>query len=164
MNLTVDAASLERLMEALEEALAETGQFLTRVGNEPAQDSTAALEIASFPKRGLVLTAYSQADMLLEVGSELVTCFIRTCAEPALPIASWSSVRGVIEPCALATWLLDPSIDVRTRVKRSFALRFEGLDQQIKMMRTANRVENVDAISGKSTKLSRKLLGSAMRL
>ncbi|HXO20908.1 MAG TPA: hypothetical protein VOA87_13410 [Thermoanaerobaculia bacterium] len=147
MNLAVDAASLKRLMEALEEALAETDQFLARVGNEPAQDSTAALELASFPKRGLVLTAYSQADMLLEVGSELVTCFIRTCAEPALPIASWSSVRGVIEPCALATWLLDPSINVRTRVKRSFALRFEGLDQQVKMMRAAHRVENIEAIS-----------------
>lgn len=134
-------------MEALEEALTETGQFLTCAVNEPAQDSAAALELVSFPKRGLVLTSYSQADMLLEVGSELVTCFIRTSAEPALPIASWSSVRGVIESCALATWLLDPNIDVRTRVQRSFALRFDGLDQQIKMMHIANRLENVEAIS-----------------
>jgi hypothetical protein len=146
MTSAVDAASLERLMEALEEALHETGRFLTSTGNEPTRGSIAAQELVNFPRREFVLTAYCQGDMLLEGASELVTCFIRTCAEPALPIASWSTVRAAIESCALASWLLSPGIDVRTRVKRSFAFRFEGLDQQARMARAMNRPGNLEAI------------------
>lgn len=145
MNSAVDAASLERLMEALEEALNETGRFLTSTGNEPTRGSIAAQELEDFSFRELVLTAYSQGDMLLEGASELVICFIRTCAEPTLPIASWSTVRAAIESCALASWLLDPGIDVKTRVRRSFALRFEGLDQQVKVARAMNHPGNIAA-------------------
>ena len=73
-------------------------------------------------------------------------------------MTSWSSVRGILEPCALATWLLDPSIDVKTRVEDALALRFEGMDQQIKMMRTAHRVEHIEAISRRIDKVEQEAI------
>jgi hypothetical protein len=55
----------------------------------------------------------------------------------------------MLESCALSSWLLDPKIDVRTRVQRSFAWQYEGLEQQLKYVRAdglyddkaANRIE-----------------------
>jgi hypothetical protein len=158
MNSAVDADGLERLMEALEEALLEIGQFLASSGDEPGDDSVAARELVAFSDRDLVLTAYSQGEILTGVASEQITCFIRACAEPALTIATWSTVRAVIESCALASWLLDPNIDVRTRVKRSFAFRFDGLEQQLRMARAADYPGSVEASSKRITDVEQRAL------
>lgn len=147
MNSTVNADGLQRLMRALEAALREIGQFLTTSGGIPGEDSIAARELAAFSDRDLVLTAYSQGEMLIGVASEQITCFIRACAEPALTIATWSTVRAAMESCALIIWLMDPGIDARTRVKRSFAFRFEGLQQQLRMARAANDAVSVETCS-----------------
>jgi hypothetical protein len=154
----VDVVGLERLMAALQEIVQETSQFLPNTGEDLPRDSIAAQELANFPRHDLVLTAYSQGDMLLEVASEQVTCFIRTCAEPALPIAAWSTVRAVIESCTLASWLLEPKIGVKTRVQRSFAFRFDGLDQQLKAARAAGRPEDVAASSERINEVERTAL------
>jgi hypothetical protein len=158
MTLTVDAVKLERLMKALQEILYETSRFLPHTSEEPPPESVAAREIEEFPRRDLVLTAYCQGDLLLEVASEHLTCFTRTSAEPALPIAAWSTVRAVIESGALASWLFDPGIDVRTRVKRSFAFRFEGLDQQLKAVRTTRNPESIAASSERINEVERAAL------
>jgi len=134
-------------MEALEEVQLEIGQFLASSGSGPENDSIAARELTAFSDRELVLTAYSQGEILIGVASEQITCFIRACAEPTLTIATWSTVRAVIESCALASWLLDPSIDVRARVKRSFAFRFEGLEQQVRMARTTSFPGSIETSS-----------------
>lgn len=41
-----------------------------------------------------------------------------------------------MEAGALSAWLLYPDLDARTRVRRSFAFRFEGLSQQVKFVQT----------------------------
>ena len=68
--------------------------------------------------------------------------------EPAKSIAPWTCVRGLLESCALASWFLEPEIDVNTRVGRYFAFRYSGFVQQIKLYRAGgdrkgfiNRVE-----------------------
>lgn len=147
MKSAVDADGLERLMAALEGVLLEIGQFLASNGGEPTGDSIAARELIAFSDRELVLTAYSQGELLIGVAYEQIVCFTRACAEPVLSIAPWTAVRAVIESCALASWLLDPGIDVRTRVARSFAFRFEGLEQQLKMARTTNYPGSIEASS-----------------
>lgn len=40
------------------------------------------------------------------------------------------SLRALLEASSIATWLLDPAIDVDTRTRRSYSLRFEGLGKQ----------------------------------
>ncbi len=132
-------------MQALEDLLDESGRFLALKGYEAAEHSKAAQELSAFPDREFVETAFSQGEQLMQVASEQVICFIRACAEPALTIATWSSVRAVIESCSLASWLLTPSIDVITRIKRSFAFRYEGIDQQAKFARATNNQITLDA-------------------
>jgi len=41
----------------------------------------------------------------------------------------------MLEPCALSAWLLDPEIDAHDRIGRIFALRYEGLIQEQKLIR-----------------------------
>ena len=41
--------------------------------------------------------------------------------------------------CALAAWLLDPDIDAQERVGRTLALRYEGMEQQLKFGKAADR-------------------------
>ena len=48
----------------------------------------------------------------------------------------------MLEPCALASWLLDPRIDAHTRVGRVLALRYAGLEQQLKLIRADVESEN----------------------
>ena len=147
MTSAVDATALEHLMQALAEVLNETGQFLASKGHKPVEDSIAAWELVKFPGPELVATAYGQADILIQVAAEQVTCFIRACTEPALTIAPLSAVRAVLESCALASWLLDPLIDAESRVKRSLAFRYDGLDQQVKMARVARYPGGLEASS-----------------
>ena len=46
-------------------------------------------------------------------------------------------VRAVLELAAVASWLIDPTIDVKERAERSYGLRFEGLRQQKTFVDTA---------------------------
>ena len=48
----------------------------------------------------------------------------------------------MLEPCALASWLLDPLIDAHTRVGRVFALRHKWLEQQLKLALADAHPEN----------------------
>lgn len=63
--------------------------------------------------------------------------FVKTVSDPVLTIACWTCVRSMLESSALSAWLLDPAIDARTRIGRTFALRYEGLEQQLKFGRFA---------------------------
>ena len=44
---------------------------------------------------------------------------VKTITEPMEPIACWTCIRSMLEPCARAAWMLDPSIDADTRIKRT---------------------------------------------
>lgn len=100
-------------------------------GSQAATEQTASLCPDS------LVTAWCLASQLIESGGEHVTAFVKTITEPMEPIACWTCVRSMLESCALAAWLLDPGIDDRTRVGRGFALRYEGLEQQLKFGRAA---------------------------
>ena len=61
--------------------------------------------------------------------------FVKTISEPALPIACWTCIRSMMEPCARAAWLLDPAIGADLRVRRAFAIEFDGLAQDLRFAR-----------------------------
>ena len=48
----------------------------------------------------------------------------------------------MLESCSLASWLLDPRVDARTRVGRVFAIRHEGMEQQLKCIRADGGDDN----------------------
>lgn len=130
-----DIAELRDELAHFRDAVAE---FVNAEGVVPSQTSQASSEEASFIRPESVRTAQSQAYMLLEVSADQMTALIKTITEPVETIAPYTCVRSLLESAALAAWLLDPGIDTQTRVQRSLAFRYEGLDQQVKFGRLTN--------------------------
>src|SRR5687768_9940331 len=121
-----------KLRAGLAEMRDELALHVAPYGHTPVSGSIAELELQTFPRAESVHTAQSQAWMLLEVAADQLTAFLKTVSEPLETIAPYTCVRSLLEAAALASWILDPTIDVRTRVSRSLALRYEGLVQQLK--------------------------------
>ena len=130
------------MRETLSNFYGEAANYTKDQGLGPAPRSQAATEQATFPRSESLVTAQSLANQLIESGGEHLTAFVKTITEPTEPIACWTCVRSLLEPCALAAWLLEPGIDARTRVGRVFALRYEGLDQRVKFGWAVGRHKN----------------------
>ena len=84
-------------------------------------------------------SARSISLLLMESGGEHMTAFVKMLTEPIEPIACWTCIRNMLEPCARAAWLLDPEIDADTRIKRTFAVRFDGTKHDLKFARAMNQ-------------------------
>jgi hypothetical protein len=74
--------------------------------------------------------------MLVEVTADQLTSFIKTITEPVETIAPYTSVRSLLEASALSCWIIEPKLDARSRVARSLAFRYEGMEQQLKWARS----------------------------
>jgi hypothetical protein len=135
------------------------GQLTDRQGIEPVANSKAYLELHSYQNPETVMTAYSQGSMLNEVSADQLIAFTKTITEPAQSIAPWTCVRAVIEASALASWLLSPSIDISTRISRSFAFRYEGLSQQEKFLRSIHDNIGLERASAQIDKVEQKAIG-----
>jgi hypothetical protein len=108
----------------------EIGQYLKDYRCEPVESSAAVTERRTFAKPELISTVHSQGIVRIELAGEHMIAFTRSLMEPVLVFAPWVSVRALLEASAIAVWLLDPTIDVDTRVRRSYSVRFDGLNQQ----------------------------------
>jgi hypothetical protein len=134
-SVTVDDAT--RMVQALVSLHSKTGQILDGYGNDPSPGSQAADELNEFDDPEFIRTTYGQANMLMESAADHLTAFIKTVTEPVQTVAPWTCVRAAMECGALASWLLDPNLDMRTRVQRSFAFRYKGLSEQVKFARAS---------------------------
>jgi hypothetical protein len=117
----------------------EVGRFVQSHGSMPIPGSKALGEQAESPRPQSIVSAWGMGTQLIEFGGDHLTAFVKTVTEPPEVIACWTCVRSMLESCALATWLFDPSIDSHERVGRVFALRYDGLDQQLKFARAAGK-------------------------
>jgi hypothetical protein len=139
---------LSKMMESITNLHNQTGQFVNETDLQPAPDSHARNERNSFPREESVVTAHSQGWLLFEAVADQLMGLAKLLTEPVQTIAPWTSVRALIEASGLATWLLNPKVDVRARVQRSFAFRFDGLTEQVKFLRAlGNEIELAKAIS-----------------
>ena len=129
---------LPKMREALSEFCGEIGIFCTDHGNNLKPGSAAYHELAMSQCPGSLATAWCKAVQLIDSGREHVAAFVRTITNPVQPIACWTCVRSMLEPCALASWLLDPHIDAHTRVRRVFAIRYEAIEQHQKYVRVGD--------------------------
>jgi len=128
----MDRSEAIRMVSELQNLHDITGQLLNEFGLEPFSGSMASLELRDFQRPKSVKTVYAQGSLLIEVAADHVIEFTKTVTEPVQTIAPYTCVRAVVEASAIASWLLDPSIDMKTRVSRSFAFQYEGLIQQAK--------------------------------
>ena len=159
------ADHLSVMREALSRFCEEIRRFHADFGNMPAPGSPAVHEQAASPRPQSLVTAWSQSAQLIELGSEHITAFVKTITEPVEAFACLTCIRSMLEPCALASWLLDPRIDAHTRVGRTFALRHEGLEQQLKFIRADVRSENyLQEIQGIKDRIKRRCRSSLVYL
>ncbi len=139
---------LQKLMGSVANLHDQIGQFINKTNSQPAPDSYVMNERYSFPREESVMTAHSQGWLLCEAAADQLMGLTKLLTEPVQTIAPWTSVRALIEASGLAAWLLNPNIDVATRVQRSFAFRFDGLNEQVKFLRAlGNEIELAKAIS-----------------
>src|SRR4051794_39436451 len=103
--------------------------YFAATGVSPMPGSKAEKELAEFPKSGLVKTAYSQGGLLLNSASDHLSAFAKSMTGTIETIAPWTLVRGVVEASTMSIWLLDASIDVKERVARSYAYRYDGIEE-----------------------------------
>ncbi len=127
---------LIRMISSLSNLHDKTAAFFNERNLEPAPGSKAILELDAF-RRESVQTAYSQGNLLIETSADQLIALYKSLTEPVLTIAPFTSARALLESSALASWLLDLTINTQERVQRSFAFRFEGLSQQVTFARTA---------------------------
>lgn len=120
----------------------EAGRFIQDHDSLPVAGSQALTEQSTYARPDSIVSACAIASQLIEYGGDHVTAFVKLITEPVEVIACWTCVRSMLEPCALASWVADPSIDAHTRVGRVFALRYEGMEQQLKFGRVAKKPES----------------------
>ncbi len=156
-NPTLDEAI--RMVQALNSLHDDTGRFFNESGHQPSPNSQAALELRAFQRPESVITAFSQGAVLIEVAADQLMAFTKIVTQPAQAIAPWTCTRALIEASALAAWLLEPSLDARTRVQRSFAFRYEGLSQQVKFARVAGTNADVARVTHRIDQVEDVALG-----
>ncbi len=110
--------------------------------SDPLPGSPFAKELSASRRQESLVAAWSMAVTLIESGGEHMIAFVKTITEPMLPIACGTCIRSMLEPCARAAWLLDPAIDADMRIRRSFAVRYDGMVQDLKFARATNQPEN----------------------
>lgn len=106
-------------------------------GREPNAGSNAAFEQASYQDAGLIVSAWSIATLLIEHIAEHVSVCLKVMSPPSEFSVYGTCVRSMLESSALASWLLDPSIDAHNRVSRVFSIRYEGLVNDLSLAAAA---------------------------
>ena len=133
-----DNADIIRMRDALRVFQEELGGLIRSKLNPPPAGSQAAAELATSPDRAEEIgMALDHGVVLLESAAENLSLFAKRLDEPAEPIGCLLNVRGVLEACAVAVWLLDPAIIATDRMRRGMGRRIEGLDELRKFAQAA---------------------------
>jgi hypothetical protein len=120
---------------ALTRVFDEAAAFQSSQGGRPKPGSIAHTELSTYVRPESIRTVFGIAAPLLESVAEHMLLFVKTITEPVNPLGAWTCVRSMMESASIAAWLLDPTIDARTRVQRTFAHRYEGMDEELKLLR-----------------------------
>jgi hypothetical protein len=141
--------SIKNFLTAIVDLHDDIGQFVDSYDLLPAKNSQAEKEMKYFSREESVRSSYSQGWLLAEVAADQLMAFTKTVIEPAQSVAPWTCIRASLEASALASWLLNPDIDVVTRVKRIFAFRYEGLIQQVKFLRSVGEEAYIEKVESR---------------
>ena len=123
---------LDALCSALVNIVENLGKKMDEYRDEPATGSIAARELAALSDPTPLKTAFSQGVQRLVAAGDHCFALERVLRPSAQSHAPWSIARGVLEASSVAKWLLDPSLDIDTRLSRSMSLRLSSLREQKK--------------------------------
>ena len=130
-----------------------SAQIYNRYKNEPTSESLAVQERKSFSNQSLIEDVHYRGILSMESAADHLMAFADSIAEPAKTIAPWTSVRGLLESCALAVWFLDPTITANVRVGRCFAFRYLGFIEQIKFLQVNKAHTEIDQVQKRIIKV-----------
>jgi hypothetical protein len=155
-TFTVEQAT--KMIRAVAMLHDSVGAYINENNCQPASQSRALAERLEFPEPELIKSAYGQANALIEAAGDHLYAFTRVLREPVQTIAPWNCVRAVLETSAIAAWILGPKLDAKARVSRSFAFRYEGLNQQLKFARACSEKRLIDAAEKRIAEVEAKAL------
>lgn len=158
MDIQITVERLGVIRSALSELHSNIASFVQSAGHSATEGSLAASDLAGFSVPEHVHTVHCLGSLLNEIAADHLTAFLKTISEPAETVAPWNCVRALLESSALASWFFDPKIDVRERVARGFAHRYEGLVQQMRFsafekLTQENVKRRIDEVENKAVSL-----------
>ena len=125
-------------------------QIVAPHAGKPLAGSQAERELKQNINLGIQLrVTYSQYWLLLETACDHAAALPKLYQEPAVSIAPWSCVRGVLEAACVATWLADPSITAQKRIARSYSRRYDELIQQSHFIQSINEADTGSQINSR---------------
>lgn len=130
-------------------------------GTQPIVGSIAAEEWRDFPRPALLVDAHNLAGMLIDYSADHIDALAKAISESSGSFPACTSVRSMLEPCALATWIATPSIGAHERAKRVYALRYDAIEEGKKFAKAVNPGAGPDL---KSPERVETLERDAMRL
>src|SRR6267142_2170188 len=156
----IDNKAVFDLHAGLTTFLANSAKYADEQGAHPKENSQADKEQTTGPREESIITVYGASNLLIESAGEHLSAFLKTIIQPIEVLACWTCVRAIQEACALSAWLCDPTIQPLERIGRTFAWRYEGLEQQLKFGRAAkvNQTE-IDTAKKRIEELEKIALG-----
>jgi len=136
----------KRAREIIDRFLENTSIEFNKYNNLPSSNSIAIQEKQTFSMPKLVEDAHYSGSLSIEAAADHFMAFTDLITEPVKTLAPFTCIRGLLESSALAIWLLDPKIDVDSRIKRCFAFRYKGFIEQIKYSRLIKNVTSEEKI------------------
>lgn len=155
--MTIDRPEVAaQAVHALNRLHEQLMSHMEQYGDEPVDGSPAYGELAdpNFSEyRKYLEVAYSQGHVLILSAEDHVTAFLRVTDTLKQAFAPWTCVRAVLEASAMASWLLECHVGVEERVARSFATRYESMDQERKYVegrgydvsKTVNKIADLES-------------------
>jgi hypothetical protein len=137
------------LLQVAHEVHDSTGQFITQARKREVSQCILVRERSSHSLRPFTETAVAQGQLLVEAAADHLNAFTRLLATPVQTFAPFTCVRGTLEASALAAWLFDPALDALARVTNSVALRYQGLEQQLRFVKAVGSRKQVETAQGR---------------
>ena len=158
------SAHIEQLLEALKDLGSGAAEIVRRHSSQPAEDSQANREQASYVVPRAATLAWGTANILIEFGAAHVSGFVRLAEEPMNIEASFTCVRSMLEACAIAAWLTDPSIEAHERAGRTYAHRYEGFVQQLKFGEASKQPKKtMDTLHARIDAVEQEAIGAGFK-
>jgi len=147
-----------KALSAVSSLIDGTALIYNKYNLEPVVGSLAFQELQTEPYKCEVNDSHARGLLAIESASDHLMVVADAFSPPAKTIAPWTCVRGLMEACAIALWLLDPAIDAKTRVGRTFAYRYWGFKEQLKLFKISEDQPDGDKIIQRMDEVERRAL------
>ena len=136
----------------LEEVIVFAASFSAQYGSEPLEGSLAHREMSGLSGDARILTltsddvykAYSQgAGICIPAAEQFMVAMCQLYVVPMSIFGFQTVARSLVETSAKAWWLIDPSIDLPTRMARHYVDQLENMGLRCALQRSRPRMFHI---------------------